>query len=71
MSTMAQTFLKEIETFLARSGMKASAFGWEAVKDPNFVGDLRAGRSPSLALVDRVHSFIKEKSASASKVSAA
>ena len=62
MSTPAQTFLDEIDAFLKRSGMTASAFGWGAVKDRNFVGDLRKGRMPNLGLVGRVHTFIAEHS---------
>jgi hypothetical protein len=56
--SIQQTFLNEIEAFLERSGMTPSAFGKGAVQDPNFVGDLRAGRSPSLGLVERVYLFI-------------
>jgi hypothetical protein len=36
--------LGRIEVFLARSGMTPTAFGYEAMKDPAFVFDLRAGR---------------------------
>jgi hypothetical protein len=58
-----QAFLAEIEAFLARSGMAATAFGTQAVNDPNFVHDIRSGRSPSLNLVAKVASFINEKDA--------
>jgi hypothetical protein len=51
-------FLAELEEFLARSGMSASAFGKEVLKDPNFVSDLRAGRSPSLIVAKQVATFI-------------
>jgi|APCry1669192522_1035417.scaffolds.fasta_scaffold00745_4 hypothetical protein len=58
-----ESFLAEIESFLTRSGMSASAFGRAAVGDPNLVGDLRGGegkeqRMPSLRLVERVHKFM-------------
>lgn len=56
--THAEQFLSEIDAFLTRSGMSATAFGRGAVNDPNFVPDLRAGRKPNLGLVDRVHEFI-------------
>ncbi len=56
--THAEAFLAEVEAFLLESKMTASAFGWEAVKDRNFVGDLRDGRKPNLGMVDRVHDFI-------------
>jgi hypothetical protein len=53
-------FLAEIESFLAASGMSASAFGRAAVGDPNFVGDLRTkDRMPSLRLVEKVDAYIK------------
>jgi hypothetical protein len=54
-------FLAEVEAFLRRSGMSVTSFGRQAVADPNFVPDLRNGRSPSLAVVDKVHDFIREK----------
>lgn len=55
----AEQFLSDIENFLAETGMKASAFGWSAIKDRNLVGDLRKGRSPSLAVVGRVNEFMR------------
>jgi 2,4-dienoyl-CoA reductase-like NADH-dependent reductase (Old Yellow Enzyme family) len=54
----ADSFLSTIEQFLDRHKMSASAFGRAAVGDPNFVGDLRAGRAPNLRLVERVNSYI-------------
>lgn len=54
----ADEFRSEVEGFLERTGMSASAFGRAAVNDPNFVLDLRAGRNPNLGLVDRVHDFM-------------
>lgn len=60
--TQTEQFLNEIESFLERTGMKPAAFGKAAVKDPSFVRDLRAGRSPSLALVDRVNEFMASHS---------
>jgi len=56
-------FLAEIDAFLERSKMTASAFGKAAVNDPNFVGDIRGDRQPSLGLVDRVHAFIQQQDA--------
>jgi hypothetical protein len=58
MTNLATTFLSEIDAFLNRSGMTASAFGRLAVNDPNFVWDLRNGRSPNLRLVGQVQTFI-------------
>lgn len=54
----AHAFLAEIETFLQRAGMSPSGFGRAALGDPNFVRDLRAGRAPSLRLVDRARAFM-------------
>lgn len=71
MSTPAQNFIAEIDAFLKRSGMSATAFGREAVKDPNFVHDLRDGRMPNLGLVDRVQKFIRSESQKSRKASAA
>lgn len=51
-------FLSDVEDFLEKSGMTPSAFGADAVNDPNFVTDLREGRSCSLRTVSRVRSFI-------------
>ncbi len=58
-----QAFLDRVETFLAKSGTAPTALGKAAVSDPNFVFDLREGRIPSLAIVDRVEKFIREQEA--------
>jgi hypothetical protein len=70
MTTTAQ-FLAHIDAFLERSGMAAAPFGKAAVGDPSFVRDLRNGRSPSLALVDRVNHFIAERDADSQRQGAA
>lgn len=59
MITVAE-FLSEIETFLAARKMTASAFGKAALGDPNFILELRRGRSPHLATVERVLKFMRE-----------
>lgn len=57
-------FIAEIDAFLARSGMTPTAFGWNAIKDPSFVGDLKnKGRKPTLGVVGRVQEFIRSQSA--------
>lgn len=71
MITPAETFIREIDAFLKQSGMSATAFGRAAVKDPNFVSDLRAGRMPNLGLVGRVQGFIQSESRKLRKASAA
>lgn len=54
-----QEFLNQIEVFLKKTGMTATAFGFNAVNDPNFVGDLRRGRRPSLDTADRVKAYMR------------
>jgi hypothetical protein len=38
--------------------MEASLFGRSALKDPNFVFDLRKGRCPNLRTIQRVRAFM-------------
>ena len=55
----AQTkFLAEIESFCRRHDVSAKRFGQQAAKDPNFVSDIRNGRSPSLRTVERIRKFM-------------
>lgn len=54
-----ETFLGVIEGYVQRTGCTPTAFGKAAVNDPNFVGDLRGGRMPSLRLVNKVDEFIR------------
>lgn len=63
--TSIAALLAEIDKFRAKTGMTASAFGRAALRDPNFVGDLKSGRMPSLVLIDRVRDFMREQEASA------
>ncbi len=51
--------MARIEAFLAASKFKASELGRQSVGDPNFVGTLRRGRSPTLATADKVLAFIE------------
>jgi 2,4-dienoyl-CoA reductase-like NADH-dependent reductase (Old Yellow Enzyme family) len=57
----AEKFLSEIDAFLKRSGMSATAFGREALNDPSFVHDLRNGRKPNLGVVSRVGDFMRNR----------
>lgn len=57
----SELFRHKIEAYLARTGMKPSVFGREAVGDGNFVFDVRAGRMPSLRMVERVDEFIRRE----------
>lgn len=60
-----ETFLSDIEAFLSSTGMSPAKFGKDVLGDPNFVRNLRTGRSPSLRTAERVISFISEKTAAA------
>lgn len=53
-------FLQSIEQFLAATGMSATRLGTEALGDPNFVFDLRSGRSPGLNTADKVTAWMRE-----------
>lgn len=54
-----ESVLAEIDAFRTRKGMSESTFGWEAVGDRNFVGDLRRGRMPGLRLLNKVSAYIE------------
>jgi len=58
MDNPAQTLLTEIKQFLKRTETPPTAFGIQALKDPNFVWNLRAGREPRFSTVKRVMNFI-------------
>lgn len=58
MDSVSQSFLSEIERFLATSGLEPTALGKQALGDPNFVFDLRKGRSPSTRTMDKVKTWI-------------
>jgi hypothetical protein len=66
-----ESFLQDIENYLARTGMSASAFGRAAVGDPSFVLDLRNGRAPNLRLAARINDFMQAHPQHASEDSAA
>jgi sulfate adenylyltransferase subunit 2 len=63
MDTIAQTFLKDIEAYLTRSGLDPSSFGKQALGDPNFVFDLRKGRSPSTRTMEKVRAAMTQPAA--------
>lgn len=50
--------LTKVNDFLAERGIAASAFGMQAVGDPNFVIDLRAGRELRRATRRKVELFM-------------
>ena len=53
--------LRRIERFLRTSGISPTRFGREAVRDPKFVADLRAGRHPRAATVRRVIAYVEAR----------
>ena len=52
-------FRREVEAFLAVTGIKRSLFGREATGNPSFVAQLLGGVSPSLATVEAVRASMK------------
>lgn len=58
-------FRRQVEEFIASVGMNAAEFGKRAMGDPNFVYELRGGRSPRAATIERVTRFISEHRGSA------
>lgn len=52
--------LREIEKFLCHHQTAPTRFGQEAVGDPRFVFDLRNGRDPRPATVERVLAYLQE-----------
>jgi hypothetical protein len=56
--TLQDDFLIEVRAFLISQAMGASAFGLEAMNDPNFVFDLDRGRSVRLDTVEKVRRFM-------------
>ena len=52
-------FLREVEAFLAVTGVKRSLLGREATGNPSFVAQLLGGVSPKLATVEAVRAAMK------------
>ena len=59
MESLTQQFEQRIAEFLRRTQLTPSEFGERAIGDRKFCGDLRRGRSPRLATVDRVMAFME------------
>lgn len=59
MDTIAQTFLTDIEAFIAESDIDPTTLGKQALGDPSFVFDLRKGRSPSARTMDKVRAWMR------------
>ena len=52
--------LAEIEAFIVANNVTPSVFGTSAVNDPCFVFDLRAGREPRRATLQKVVAFMRD-----------
>jgi len=55
---MQMTLLQRIEAHIRRHRIPPTRLGREAVRDPNFVGDLRRGREPGPRTVARVLAYL-------------
>tara|TARA_R110000822_G_scaffold81496_2_gene193524 strand:+ start:55 stop:252 length:198 start_codon:yes stop_codon:yes gene_type:complete len=61
MKTSQQQFQDEIEAFLTGFGFSPTVFGRDALGDPGFVFQIRAGRSPHLRTIDKVRAFMEKQ----------
>ena len=61
------TILRRIEQFLHRTGMPATNFGRDAVRDPRLVHDLRNGREPGHRMTRRIEHFMNIYDGAAAK----
>ena len=59
MESLTKQFEQRIAEFLRRTQVTPSEFGERAIGDRKLCGDLRRGRSPRLATVDRVLAFME------------
>ncbi|WP_022683720.1 hypothetical protein [Sphingobium bisphenolivorans] len=50
--------LRAVEKFLRESGIAATRFGRESVRDPRLVFDLRRGREPGDRIKRRIEHFM-------------
>jgi hypothetical protein len=61
MATLSETFLAEIERFIARTGIPPTKIGMDTVGDPSYVKRLRMGRSPRANTIDLVRAYMEAK----------
>ena len=54
----AMHLLSAIERYLRKSGVPPTRFGRDAVGDPQLVSDLRRGREPREATVQRIAAYL-------------
>lgn len=58
----ADPILRQIEQYLRRTGVSATAFGVAALNDPALVNDLRNGRELRSTTRERVLAYIERES---------
>ena len=54
-----EPFRQQVESYLEATGMDPTTFGVRALKDPNFVFQLRDGRSPRAPTLLKVSAFMR------------
>lgn len=59
METAPDPILPDVEAFIAREGISATAFGSSAIGDPRLVHDLRCGRELRRKTRERIVAFIE------------
>ncbi len=52
------TLLREIEADLGATGMPWTKFGRIVAGDPRLINDMRNGRQPRAAMVDKIRAFL-------------
>ena len=58
MVTLEEQFNTRVSAFLGRTGLKPTTLGMLALGDPNLMGQIARGRSPSLRTADRLLAFM-------------
>jgi hypothetical protein len=58
MRSPTETLLAEVERFLRKTGMAQTAFGDQALGDPNLVSNLRGGRELRHRTLLKVRAFM-------------
>jgi hypothetical protein len=58
MRSPTETLLAEVERFLRKTGMAQTAFGDQALGDPNLVSNLRGGRELRYKTFLKVRAFM-------------
>lgn len=71
MEPVGPAFRREVDAFLAATGLKVSLFGEMAAGDPSFVARLRKGASPTLTKVDRVRTWMATHASDGERAAAA